>query len=133
MMNIFVFQNYYLIPQLTVLENIKVALAVRDYSQKEIDRLCKEALKRVGLEDIANKKPNQISGGQAQRVAIARCLVTNPSIILADEPTGALDSENSLLVMNLLKELSNYKLNNLHVYDQSLEDFFLSYYQGEAI
>lgn len=102
----FVFQNYYLIPQLTVLENIKVALAVRDYSQKEIDRLCKEALKRVGLEDIANKKPNQISGGQAQRVAIARCLVTNPSIILADEPTGALDSENSLLVMNLLKELS---------------------------
>ena len=102
----FVFQNYYLIPQLTLLDNIKIALAVRDYSQSEIDRRAKEALKKVGLEDCANKKPNQISGGQAQRVAIARCIVTEPSVILADEPTGALDSQNSIVVMDLLKELS---------------------------
>jgi putative ABC transport system permease protein len=102
----FIFQNYYLIPQLSVLDNIKVALAVRDYSEEEINQKSLEALRKIGIEDLKDKKPNQLSGGQAQRVAIARCLVTSPKIILADEPTGALDSHTSISIMDLLKELS---------------------------
>lgn len=106
----FVFQNYYLIPQLTVLDNVKIALEVRDYSPKEVHKKAIEALKRVGIENLKNKKPNQLSGGQAQRVSIARAIVTDPRIILADEPTGALDSQNSIVIMDLLKELSKTKL-----------------------
>jgi putative ABC transport system permease protein len=106
----FVFQNYYLIPQLSVLDNIKIALEVRDYSIREVEKRALEALRKVGLENLKNKKPNQLSGGQAQRVAIARSIVTDPEIILADEPTGALDSENSLSIMELLKELSKDRL-----------------------
>ena len=102
----FIFQNYYLIPQLSVLDNVKIALAVRNYSQEEMNEKSIQALKRIGIEDLKDKKPNQLSGGQAQRVAIARCLVTSPRIILADEPTGALDSRTSVAIMDLLKELS---------------------------
>ncbi len=102
----FVFQNYFLIPQLSVLDNVKIALEVRNYSPREVERLSFEALKRVSMYDMRNKKPNQLSGGQQQRVALARAIVTSPKIVLADEPTGALDSESSLSIMNLLVELS---------------------------
>lgn len=102
----FVFQNYYLIPQLSVLDNVKIALEVKDCDKKEVERRALSALKRVGLLSLKNKRPNQLSGGQAQRVAIARALINEPNIILADEPTGALDSQNSILIMDLLKELS---------------------------
>lgn len=106
----FVFQNYYLIPQLSVLDNVKIALEVRDYPDGEITSLALKALKQVGVDELKDKKPNQLSGGQAQRVAIARCLVTDPRVILADEPTGALDSNNSLGIMELLKDLSKDRL-----------------------
>ncbi len=106
----FVFQNYFLIPQLTVLDNVKIALEVRNYSLKEVERLALDALKRVSMYEMRNKKPNQLSGGQQQRVALARAIVTSPKIILADEPTGALDSESSLSIMNLLKDLSKDRL-----------------------
>ena len=106
----FVFQNCYLIPQLSVLDNVKIALSVRDYSKKECEEKAIEALKLVHMDELKNKKPNQLSGGQQQKVAIARALVTSPSYILADEPTGALDSISSKEVMNLLKEISKTKL-----------------------
>jgi putative ABC transport system permease protein len=106
----FVFQNYNLIPHQTVLSNVELALTLSGVSKKERRDRALEALKRVGLEEQANKRPTQMSGGQMQRVAIARALINNPDIILADEPTGALDSETSVQIMELLKEISSDKL-----------------------
>ncbi|MCD8308221.1 MAG: ABC transporter ATP-binding protein/permease, partial [Clostridia bacterium] len=106
----FVFQSYNLIPHQTVLKNVELALSIGGISKSERRRRAKEALIKVGLEDHMNKKPNQLSGGQCQRVSIARALVTNPDIILADEPTGALDTETSVQVMDILKEISKDRL-----------------------
>ena len=106
----FVFQNYNLIPHQTVLSNVELALTLSGVSKAERRRRAKEALEQVGLGDQLRKKPGQMSGGQMQRVAIARALVNNPDILLADEPTGALDSETSLQVMEILKEVARDKL-----------------------
>ena len=106
----FVFQSYNLIPHQTALKNVELALSIGGVSRKERRARALEALKKVGLEEQINKKPNQMSGGQCQRVAIARALVNNPEIILADEPTGALDSKTSVQVMDILKEISNDRL-----------------------
>ena len=106
----FVFQSYNLIPHQTVLSNVELALTLSGVSKAERRKRAKEALKKVGLGDQMNKKPNQMSGGQMQRVAIARALVNNPDILLADEPTGALDSETSVQIMNLLRDISKDKL-----------------------
>jgi len=106
----FVFQSYNLIPHQTVLQNVELALTLSGISRDERRVRAKEALTRVGLEDKINAKPNQLSGGQMQRVAIARALVNNPDVILADEPTGALDSKTSVQIIDLLKEISKEKL-----------------------
>ncbi len=106
----FVFQSYNLIPHQTVLSNVELALTLSGVSKAERKRRAKEALERVGLGDQLNKRPNQMSGGQMQRVAIARALVNDPEILLADEPTGALDSTTSVQIMELLKEISKDKL-----------------------
>ena len=106
----FVFQNYNLIPHLDVLSNVELAQTLSGVSKEERQRRAKEVLTRVGLKEHMYKRPNQLSGGQQQRVSIARALVNNPSIILADEPTGALDSETSVDIMNLLTEISKDKL-----------------------
>ena len=106
----FVFQSYNLIPHQTVLSNVELALTLSGVSKAERRRRAVEALERVGLGDQLEKKPNQMSGGQMQRVAIARALVNDPEILLADEPTGALDTENSVQIMNILKEISNDRL-----------------------
>ena len=102
----FVFQSYNLIGHLSVIENVKLALSISGESNKENDIKAKKVLEDVGLGEHLHKKPNQLSGGQMQRVAIARALVTNPKVILADEPTGALDSKTSVEVMQLLKKLN---------------------------
>ena len=106
----FVFQSYNLISHLSVLENVKLALSISGESNKENYAKAKKVLEDVGLGDHINKKPNQLSGGQMQRVAIARALVTEPKIILADEPTGALDSKTSVQIMELIKEIRKEKL-----------------------
>ena len=106
----FIFQNYQLISHLSVLENVKIALSISGLSNKESQERAVVALKDVGLEQHIHKKPNQLSGGQMQRVAIARALVTNPKIILADEPTGALDGSTSIQIMELIKKISQGKL-----------------------
>ncbi|MCM1506306.1 MAG: ABC transporter ATP-binding protein/permease [Ruminococcus flavefaciens] len=106
----FIFQSYNLIPHQTVLANVELALTISGVSKSERKRRAKEALEKVGLGNQLHKKPNQMSGGQMQRVAIARALINNPDILLADEPTGALDSETSIQVMELLKEIANDKL-----------------------
>ena len=106
----FVFQNYNLIPHQSVLANVELALTLSGVSRRERKKRAKEALEKVGLGDHIHKRPNQMSGGQMQRVAIARALVNNPDILLADEPTGALDSETSVQVMELLKEVANDRL-----------------------
>ncbi len=106
----FVFQSYNLIPHQTVLSNVELALTLSGVSKAERRKRAVEALEKVGLGDQLNKKPNQMSGGQMQRVAIARALVNEPDILLADEPTGALDSETSLQIMELLKEIAKDKL-----------------------
>ena len=106
----FVFQNYNLISHQTVLANVELALTLAGINKKERRKRAIEALKNVGLEDQINKKPNQMSGGQMQRVAIARALVGNPDILLADEPTGALDTKTSIQIMELLKEIAKTKL-----------------------
>ncbi len=106
----FVFQSYNLIPHQTVLSNVELALTLSGVSKSERRRRAKEALERVGLGDQMNKKPNQMSGGQMQRVAIARALVNDPDILLADEPTGALDSETSVQIMEILKTVAKDKL-----------------------
>ncbi len=106
----FVFQSYNLIPHQTVLANVEMALTLAGVSRKERRERAIAVLKKVGLADHIHKKPNQMSGGQMQRVAIARALVNNPDILLADEPTGALDSETSIQIMELLKEIAKDKL-----------------------
>lgn len=106
----FVFQSYNLIPHQSVLANVELALTLSGVSRVERRKRAKEALEKVGLGDQLSKKPNQMSGGQMQRVAIARALVNDPEIILADEPTGALDSETSVQIMEILKEISKNKL-----------------------
>ncbi len=106
----FVFQSYNLIPHQTVLKNVELALTLSGVGKNERRKRAEEALTRVGLKDQINKRPNQLSGGQMQRVAIARALVNNPDIILADEPTGALDTETSVQVMEILKEVSSDRL-----------------------
>lgn len=106
----FVFQSYNLIPHQSVLSNVELALTLAGISKKERRARAIEVLKKVGLEDHIHKRPNQMSGGQMQRVAIARALINNPDILLADEPTGALDSETSVQIMELLKEIAKDKL-----------------------
>ena len=106
----FVFQSYNLVPHLTILGNVELALTLEGAHRKERIALAKRALDVVGLKGIYKKKPNQLSGGQMQRVAIARALVNNPDIILADEPTGALDSVTSVQILDILKEISKSKL-----------------------
>lgn len=106
----FVFQSYNLIPHQSVLANVEMALTLAGVSKKERKQRAVSVLKKVGLGDHIHKKPNQMSGGQMQRVAIARALVNNPDILLADEPTGALDSETSIQIMELLKEIAKDKL-----------------------
>lgn len=106
----FVFQAYNLIPHQTILENVELALTLSGVSRAERRQRAVEALGRVGLDDHINKKPSQLSGGQMQRVAIARALINDPEILLADEPTGALDSKTSVQIMDLLTEIANDRL-----------------------
>ena len=106
----FVFQSYNLIPHQTVLQNVELALSLSGVSKSERRKRAKEALEMVGLGNQLGKKPSEMSGGQMQRVAIARAIVNNPDIILADEPTGALDTETSIQVMEILKEISKDRL-----------------------
>ncbi len=106
----FIFQSYHLIPHQTILQNVELALTISGVSKEERRKRAIEALDRVGLKDRINNRPNQLSGGQAQRVAIARALINDPEIVLADEPTGALDSVTSVQIMELLKEISKDRL-----------------------
>jgi len=122
----FVFQSYNLIPHQTVLSNVELALTLSGVSREERRRRALEALEKVGLKDQIKKKPNQMSGGQMQRVAIARALVNDPDILLADEPTGALDSETSVQVMEILKEISREKLVIVVTHNPDLADTYAS-------
>ena len=106
----FVFQSYNLIPHQTVLSNVELALTISGISKTERKKRAKKALEKVGLQDHINKKPNQLSGGQMQRVAIARAIVNDPDILLADEPTGALDTKTSVQIMELIKDIAKDKL-----------------------
>lgn len=106
----FIFQSYNLIPHQSVLENVELALTIAGLSKEERINKAKIAIDKVGLEGLYNKRPNQLSGGQCQRVAIARALVNEPDILLADEPTGALDTVTSVQIMDLIKEISKEKL-----------------------
>ncbi len=106
----FIFQSYHLIPHQTILQNVELALTIAGVDKEERRARAEEALKKVGLGDKIKNRPNQLSGGQAQRVAIARALINDPEILLADEPTGALDSKTSVQIMELLKEISRDRL-----------------------
>lgn len=106
----FIFQSYHLIPHQTILQNVELALMIAGVDKEERRRRAIDALEKVGLADKINNRPNQLSGGQAQRVAIARALINDPEIVLADEPTGALDSKTSVQIMDLLKEISKDRL-----------------------
>ncbi len=118
----FVFQSYNLIPHQTVLQNVELALTLSGVSKAERRARAKKALEEVGLASQIKKKPNEMSGGQMQRVAIARAIVNNPDIILADEPTGALDSETSVQVMELLKEIAKDRLVIMVTHNQQLAE-----------
>ncbi|MBE6542919.1 MAG: ABC transporter ATP-binding protein/permease [Ruminococcaceae bacterium] len=118
----FVFQTYNLIPHQTVLSNVELALTLSGVSKAERRRRAKEVLEQVGLGDQLNKKPSQMSGGQQQRVAIARALVNNPDIILADEPTGALDTDTSVQIMEILKKISKDRLIIMVTHNPDLAD-----------
>ncbi len=122
----FVFQSYNLISHLSVIENVELALSIGGTNRKEKRKLALNALDKVGLKEQAKKKPNQLSGGQMQRVAIARAIVNNPKIILADEPTGALDSETSLQVMEILKEISKEHLVIMVTHNNELAEKYSS-------
>lgn len=118
----FVFQSYNLIPHMNILKNVAMSLTLAGVEKEERKRRALEALDKVGLASQARKKPNQLSGGQMQRVAIARALVNNPEIILADEPTGALDSESGIQVMDLLKEVAEDRLVVMVTHNPSLAE-----------
>ncbi len=118
----FVFQSYNLIPHQTILSNVELALTISGVDRTERRRRAQEALDEVGLGDQVFKKPNQLSGGQMQRVAIARALVNNPDILLADEPTGALDTDTSVQVMDLLKEVASDRLVVMVTHNPELAD-----------
>ncbi len=118
----FVFQSYNLIPHQTVLSNVELALTLSGVKKSERRKRAKEALKKVGLSDQLKKKPNQMSGGQMQRVAIARSLVNNPDILLADEPTGALDTDTSVQIMEILKEVAKDRLVIMVTHNPELAD-----------
>ncbi|MBO5772930.1 MAG: ABC transporter ATP-binding protein/permease [Clostridia bacterium] len=118
----FVFQSYNLIPHLTVLENVELALTLSGVSKNERRKKATRVLERVGLQDKIHVKPNQLSGGQMQRVAIARALVNDPDILLADEPTGALDTTTSVQIMELLKEVAREKLVIMVTHNPDLAD-----------
>lgn len=118
----FVFQNYNLIPHQTILANVELALTLSGISKKERRKRSIKVLNEVGLKDHIHKKPNMLSGGQMQRVAIARALVNNPDIILADEPTGALDTKTSIQIMDLLKKISKDKLVIMVTHNSSLAE-----------
>lgn len=120
----FVFQNYNLIMHQTILENVELALSLSGVSAKERKEKAIAALETVGLGDIVGKKPNQLSGGQMQRVAIARAIVNDPEIILADEPTGALDSKNSVQIVELLQEISKTRLVVMVTHNDNLADTY---------
>ena len=122
----FVFQSYNLIGHQTVLSNVELALTISGVSKKERRQRAINALEEVGLKDQINKKPNQLSGGQMQRVAIARALVNNPDIILADEPTGALDTKTSVQVMKILKRISKDKLIIMVTHNSELAEKYSS-------
>ncbi|WP_297712481.1 ABC transporter ATP-binding protein/permease [Clostridium sp.] len=120
----FVFQSYNLIPHQTVLSNVELALTISGISKSERKKRATEALEKVGLGKQLHKKPNQMSGGQMQRVAIARALVNDPEILLADEPTGALDSETSIQVMDLLKEVAKDRLVVMVTHNPELAELY---------
>ena len=122
----FVFQSYNLIPHQSVLANVELALTLSGVSGEERRARAVEALEKVGLGDQLHKKPNQMSGGQMQRVAIARAIVNNPDILLADEPTGALDSETSVQIMNLLQEIAKDKLIIMVTHNPELAETYAS-------
>ncbi len=122
----FVFQNYNLITHQTVLQNVEIAMTLSGVSATERKKRAIEALDAVGLSDQLKKKPSQVSGGQMQRVAIARALVNNPDIILADEPTGALDSHTSVQIMEILKEVSKTRLVIMVTHNKDLADEYSS-------
>ena len=132
----FVFQSYNLIMHLSVVENVELALTIAGLSRKERREKAIAALKQVGLESQINKKPNQLSGGQMQRVSIARAIVNNPEIILADEPTGALDSETSVQVMDILKEISKDHLVIMVTHNKELAEKYstriINLFDGEV-
>ena len=133
----FVFQSYNLISHQTILKNVELALTLSGVSKKERKEKAKKALEEVGLGDSINKKPNQLSGGQMQRVAIARALVNDPDIILADEPTGALDTETSVQIMDILKGISKNKLIIMVTHNPELakeySDRIIKFKDGEVI
>ncbi|WP_131795823.1 ABC transporter ATP-binding protein [Fluoribacter gormanii] len=104
----FVFQSFYLLPKLTILENVGLPLYYSGCAENKIAQRAKDVLEMIGIPELATKKPSQLSGGQQQRAAIARAIANSPSIILADEPTGALDQENSQLILNLFQELNRH-------------------------
>ena len=120
----FIFQNYNLIGHISILENVEMGMTLSGVGTKEKKKRAQEALEKVGLLEHAHKKPNQLSGGQMQRVAIARALANNPDIILADEPTGALDTKTSEQIMELIKEISKDKLVIMVTHNRELAEKF---------
>jgi putative ABC transport system permease protein len=116
----FIFQSHNLISHLSVLQNVEMGLTLSGVPKTERRKRAEEVLTRVGLKDHIHKRPNQLSGGQSQRVAIARALANNPEIILADEPTGSLDSETSIQIMELIQEIAKEKLVILVTHDSEL-------------
>ena len=120
----FIFQSYNLIPHQTILENVELALSIAGFSKEERIKKAKKALDDVGLSGEYNKRPNQLSGGQCQRVAIARAIVNDPEILLADEPTGALDTVTSTQVMDLVKSLSAKTLVIMVTHNPELADTY---------
>lgn len=122
----FVFQSYNLISHISILNNVEMGLTLGNVSKSEAKKRALAALEKVGLKEHIHKRPNQLSGGQMQRVAIARALVNNPDIILADEPTGALDSKTSMQIMDLIKEIANDKLVIMVTHNAALADIYAS-------
>jgi putative ABC transport system ATP-binding protein len=120
----FVFQSFYLLPSLTVLENVGLPLTYQALDKKTIEEQSHKMLQRVGLDHVAHRFPNELSGGQQQRIAIARALVTNPSVILADEPTGALDSKVGQEIMQLFMQINQIASNTIIIitHDQKIAD-----------